>query len=225
MKIAKTIVLFLTLAVIAGTACSSLNGRKEADNIETKFKDISIQTATGKKLPLADYLKGFDPQKPVVMITWFKNCRECQKVIEKLVKEKDKNRAYELVALNIDKVGKNGTVSSKKQFEKMKKEITWNCNVIYDPTGSYARKFLEDAPTSTETFIILDGNVRYARKNSEYISYKNQDVLIKAALASRKAPVHGLFSHENGEPAVSYGIYHFKRSGTWTAHYKNGALK
>ncbi len=61
-------------------------------------------------------------------------------------------------------------------------------------------------PTSTETFIILDGRVRYARKNSEYISYENQDVLIKPALASQKAPVHGFFSHENGEPAVSYGF-------------------
>ena len=214
---------WLLLAFVWG--CSSPGGTGNGESVKSKFKTIQIQTREGKQLLLSDFLLGFDAGKPVVMVTWFNDCDGCRKVIEKLIAEKEKNHSFELVAFNIDKVGKKGSVATQKEYEKMKQNTRWNCKMIYNPTGSYAHEFLEDTPTNTETFIILDGKVRYARINSNYISYSDQGVMIKAALASQKAPVHSQFFHENGEPAVSYGFENFKRAGTWTAHYKNGQLK
>ena len=218
---------FLLAAMIAwlAGACTSQNGSESANSVETKFKNVNIQTKDGKHLLFSDYLKGFDSGKPVVVITWFDDCPGCRKVIEKLIAEKEKDQAFELVVLNIDKVGKKGSVSTQKEYEQLKKSAQWNCESIFDPTGSYAREYLEDDPSSTETFIILDGIVRYSSKNSEYISYRDQDVLVTAALASQKAPVQKVHYYDTGEENVSYGFDNFNRTGTWTAHHKNGKLK
>jgi len=225
MKIRKTVLLLTALATLLASACTSQNGSESANRIEKKFKDIKIQTKDGKSLLFTEYLKKFDSGKPVVVITWFKNCPGCRKVIEKLIEEKEKDQAFELVALNIEKVNEKGSVTTQKEYEQLKKSVQWNCESVFDPTGSYAREYLEDSPTSTETFIILDGIVRYSSKNSEYISYRDQDVLVVDAIASQNSPVRKVHYYETGEKNVSYSFDNFKRTGTWTAHHKNGKLK
>ncbi len=224
MKIRKTVLLLAALATVLASACTSQNGSESANRIEEKFKDIKIQTTNEKQLLLTNYLSTLDNKKPIVLITWKHDCAGCKKVIENLILERDMKQSFELVTLNLNTVKQYGQFKTKQAYAKMKNSVRWNCNNLYDSTGSYIDKLYDGRHSGSEIYIIKEGEIYYFNHSSNSNNYRKESALIPAALLSEKKPVRSVLKYDNGKTRLIYGFDKLRKSGIWTAYYENGRL-
>lgn len=194
---------------------------KYNNEIEKEFDSVFVNTLSGEKIALIDYIDSIAKDTPIVIISTYLYCEGCNNSIKKVAEFKTKNPDFKIVALSIDQINKeekkesNRFAKSESDLVEKLKKLKLNCPIIYNIDSSYTTKVLDGKSYTPQTYIIKNDSIFYHNKGGEYFHYQLEYEFVISALKSRKDKVIDSLSTKRYKDQINYAFYNLRRVGEW----------